>query len=202
MPISGWHGDNMMEPSTKMSLCRGWKITRKEVNMVAMKLLEASCPLPALWTSPCGHLYRTYTRWKASALVPMDRVETGFLKPGMVVTFAPYNMATEVKSVKMHHEVAEALPSDNVGFKVKTVSVKDIRWGYVAGDSKNDLPLDVGNFISQVIILNHPGSIAATHPFWTAARQTSGRRLALRQEAGRQPKAPKSGDSAIIQIIP
>merc|ERR1712157_378315 len=36
--------------------------------------------------------------------VPVGRVETGVIKPGMVVTFAPANVTTEVKSVEMHHE--------------------------------------------------------------------------------------------------
>lgn len=36
--------------------------------------------------------------------VPVGRVETGILKPGMFVTFAPSNVSTEVKSVEMHHE--------------------------------------------------------------------------------------------------
>ncbi|EDL84460.1 rCG38992 [Rattus norvegicus] len=46
----------------------------------------------------------------------------------MVVTFAPVNVTTEVKSVEMHHEaLSEALPGDNVGFNVKNVSVKDVR---------------------------------------------------------------------------
>ncbi|KAI5277609.1 Elongation Factor 1-Alpha 1 [Manis pentadactyla] len=41
----------------------------------------------------------------------------------------------------MHHEVLlEALPGDSVSFSVKTVSVKDIRCGNVAGNSKNDPP--------------------------------------------------------------
>lgn len=71
--------------------------------------------------------------------VPVGRVETGFPKPGMVVTFAPANLTTEVKSVEMHHEaLAEALPGDNVGFNVKNVSVKDIRRGNVAGGSRKD----------------------------------------------------------------
>ena len=56
----------------------------------------------------------------------MGRVETGVLKPGMVVTFAPANVTTEVKSVEMHHEaLSGALPGDNVGFNVKDVSVKE-----------------------------------------------------------------------------
>merc|ERR1712073_262618 len=71
--------------------------------------------------------------------VPVGRVETGQLKAGMVVTFAPMNITTEVKSVEMHHEQVEAAsPGDNVGFNVKNLSVKDIKRGYVASDSKND----------------------------------------------------------------
>lgn len=81
----------------------------------------------------------------------MGRVETGILKPGMVVTFAPVNVTTEVKSVEMHHEaLSEALPGDNVGFNVKNVSVKDIRRGNVAGDSRNDPPQEAASFTSQV----------------------------------------------------
>ena len=58
--------------------------------------------------------------------VPVGRVETGILKPGCVVNFAPVNLTTEVKSVEMRHEaMAEALPGDNVGFNIKNVSVKD-----------------------------------------------------------------------------
>lgn len=83
--------------------------------------------------------------------VPVGRVETGLLKPGMVVTFAPVNVTTEVKSVEMHHEaLSEALPGDNVGFNVKNVSVKDIRRGNVAGDSKSDPPMEAASFTAQV----------------------------------------------------
>ncbi len=127
--------------------------------------------------------------WLGIGTVPVGRVETGILKPGMVVTFAPVNVTTEVKSVEMHHEaLSEAMPGDNVGFNVKNVSVKDIRRGNVAGDSKNDPPQEAASFTAQVssvnfcshyslqqtwavitsfilshqvIILNHPGQISA-----------------------------------------
>lgn len=63
--------------------------------------------------------------WAGIGTVPVGRVETGVLKPGMVVTFAPANITTEVKSVEMHHTALdEASPGDNVGFNVKNVSVK------------------------------------------------------------------------------
>lgn len=35
--------------------------------------------------------------------VPVGRVETGVLKPGMNVVFAPVNITTDVKTLEMHH---------------------------------------------------------------------------------------------------
>ena len=93
--------------------------------------------------------------------MPVGRVETGIIKPGMVVTFAPNQLTTEVKSVEMHHEsMPEAVPGDNVGFNVKNVSVKEIKRGNVCGDSKKDSPEGCSDFNAQVIILNHPGQIS------------------------------------------
>ena len=84
----------------------------------------------------------------------MGRVETGIIKPGMVVTFAPSAISTEVKSVEMHHEsLPEALPGDNVGFNVKNVSVKELKRGYVASDSKNDPAKESSNFVAQVSLV-------------------------------------------------
>lgn len=101
--------------------------------------------------------------------VPVGRVETGILRPGMVVTFAPVNITTEVKSVEMHHEaLSEALPGDNVGFNVKNVSVKDIRRGNVCGDSKSDPPQEAAQFTSQV-----SGSAGVQSPFLSRAVEGS-----------------------------
>lgn len=88
--------------------------------------------------------------------VPVGRVETGIIKPGMTVCFGPTGLVTEVKSVEMHHEsLPEAVPGDNVGFNVKNVSVKDIHRGHVASDAKNDPCADTDMFEAQVIIMNH-----------------------------------------------
>ena len=73
------------------------------------------------------------------------------LQPGMVVVFAPSALTTEVKSVEMHHEsLPEAHPGDNVGFNVKNVSVKELKRGFVASDSKNDPAKEATNFTAQV----------------------------------------------------
>lgn len=81
--------------------------------------------------------------------VPVGRVETGVLKPGMLIRFAPGKIEAECKSVEMHHEsLPEAIPGDNVGFNIKGVSVKDIKRGNVASDAKNDPAKEVTNFYS------------------------------------------------------
>merc|ERR1712169_137571 len=43
----------------------------------------------------------------------------------------------------------------------KNVSVKDIRRGNVASDSKNDPAMGAASFNAQVIVLNHPGQVGA-----------------------------------------
>lgn len=69
----------------------------------------------------------------------------------MVVVFAPSGLTTEVKSVEMHHEsLPEAYPGDNVGFNVKNVSVKELKRGFVASDSKNDPAKEATEFTAQV----------------------------------------------------
>ena len=131
----------------------------------------------------------------------------------MVVTFAPVNVTSEVKSVEMHHEsLPEAGPGDNVGFNVKNVSVKDIRRGNVASDSKNDPAKEAKTFNAQVIVLNHPGEIGNgyspvldCHTAHIACKFTEllekiDRRSGKKMEDF--PKKVKSGDAAIVKMTP
>ena len=92
--------------------------------------------------------------------VPVGRVETGVLKPGMMTRLAPCGVESELKSVEMRHEVlSDVKPGDNVGFNVRNVTIKDIRRGYVSSDAKNKPATGCENFTVQVIIMEHPGQI-------------------------------------------
>merc|ERR1711964_22178 len=46
VPISGWHGDNMIEASTNMTWYKGWNVERKEGKANGMTLLEALDSIP------------------------------------------------------------------------------------------------------------------------------------------------------------
>lgn len=216
VPLSGWHGDNMLEPSTNMPWFKGAEITRPSGTKVARTLIEAidaieppARPSDKPLRLPLQDVYKI----GGIGTVPVGRVETGVIKPGMTVVFAPAGLSTEVKSVEMHHEsVPEGVPGDNVGFNVKNVSTKDIRRGFVTSDAKNDPAKESASFIAQVIILNHPGQISAgyTPVVDCHTSHTSCKFIELKAKIDRRtnvvteenPKSVKSGDSAIVKMVP
>ncbi|KAM0709517.1 hypothetical protein Q7P35_003556 [Cladosporium inversicolor] len=199
VPISGFNGDNMIDVSSNCPWYKGWeKETKsKATGKTLLEAIDAIDPPAVPPTSPSVFPSRMSTR----------------LAGGMVVTFAPAGVTTEVKSVEMHHEqLSEGLPGDNVGFNVKNVSVKEIRRGNVAGDSKNDPPKGCDSFNAQVIVLNHPGQVGAgyapvldCHTAHIACKfsellEKIDRRSGKSIESG--PKFIKSGDAAIVKMVP
>jgi elongation factor 1-alpha len=204
VPISGWTGDNMVEKSDNMKWYKG---------PCLLEALDEINPPERPTDKPLRIPLQDVYKIGGIGTVPVGRVETGVLKPGMVVQFAPSRIQTEVKSVEMHHEsLPEANPGDNVGFNVKNVSVKDIRRGYVASDSKKDPAFEAEDFTAQVIVLNHPGQIgngyAPVLDCHTAhiACKFSDIKSKIDKRSGKEveasPKFIKSGDAAIVVLVP
>ena len=204
IPISGWVGDNMIEASENMSWYNGPTL---------LAALDALRPPKRPVDKPLRLPLQDVYKIGGIGTVPVGRVETGAIKAGMVVTFGPMNTTTEVKSVEMHHEqVEQALPGDNVGFNVKNLSVKDIKRGYVASDSKNDPCTDTEMFVAQVIVFNHPGEIRNgytpvldCHTCHIACkfekiREKVDKRTGAVTEA--EPACIKSQDAAMVELTP
>eukprot|EP00759_Apiculatamorpha_spiralis_P058027 PhF_6_TR8940/c0_g1_i1/m.4/K03231/EEF1A; elongation factor 1-alpha len=204
VPISGWQGDNMIESSTNMPWYKGPTLLQALDNLEPpVRPVEKPLRLPLQDVYKIGGI----------GTVPVGRVETGVLKPGDVVTFAPTGLTTEVKSIEMHHEsLPEATPGMNIGFNVKNVAVKDIRRGFVCGNSKQDPPREADTFTAQVIVLNHPGAISngytpvldchTAHIACKFAEIESKIDRRSGKELEKEPKSIKNGDAAIVRMAP
>ena len=204
IPISGWHGDNMLELSANMPWYKGPYLLQA-LNEIKPPKRPVNKPLRL----PLQDVYKI----GGIGTVPVGRVETGIIKPGMNVVFGPMGQTSEVKSVEMHHEkLAEAIPGDNVGFNVKGLSVTDIKRGYVASDSKNVPAMDTEYFKAQVIVMNHPGQIMngyapvldchTCHIACKFAEIESKMDKRTGKVTEEFPKSIKSQDAAIVKMIP
>jgi len=204
VPISGWNGDNMLERSANMPWYKG-PILIEALDLIVPPTRPTDKPLRL----PLQDVYKI----GGIGTVPVGRVETGVIKPGMVVQFAPSELTTEVKSVEMHHEsMPEATPGDNVGFNVKGLSVKDLKRGYVASDSKREPAKETVDFTAQVIVLNHPNEIRAgytpvldchtCHIACKFAELQSKMDKRTGKELEKEPKAVKSGDACMVKLTP
>lgn len=204
VPISGFEGDNILERSPNMPWYKGPTLTE-----ALDEFKQPKRPVLKPLRLPLQDVYKI----GGIGTVPVGRVETGTLKPGMLIVFAPKGVSAECKSVEMHHEsVDEATPGNNVGFNIKGLSVKDIKRGFVAGDAKNDPPADTESFVAHTIIMNHPGEIKAGYTpvidchtahiackfqeLLTKADKRSGKKTED------NPKFLKSGDAGQVRLQP
>ncbi|KAH0485851.1 MAG: hypothetical protein KVP17_004398 [Porospora cf. gigantea B] len=204
VPISGFVGDNMLDQSTNMPWYKGPTLVAALDMMVPPKR-----PTDKPLRLPLQDVYKI----GGIGTVPVGRVETGVIKSGMQIQFAPTGLITECKSVEMHHEsVPEAHPGDNVGFNVKSVAVKDLKRGYVASDSKSNPAFAVENFTSQVIVLNHPGEIKNGYSPVLDAHTAhicckfANIQAKMDKRTGKvleeNPKVVKSGDACLVVLEP
>tara|TARA_B100000686_G_C16758064_1_gene956869 strand:- start:737 stop:2038 length:1302 start_codon:yes stop_codon:yes gene_type:complete len=204
VPISGWHGDNMIESGNNMKWYKGPTL---------LEALDGIKPPKRPIDKPLRLPLQDVYKIGGVGTVPVGRVETGILKPGTSIQFAPSGIITDCKDVEMHHEKLEqAMPGDNVGFNIKNVSVKDIKRGYVASNNKDHPAKETEKFTSQVIIMNHPGQISNgyapvldCHTAHIACKfkditQKIDRRTGKVMEEN--PKYIKNGDASIVVLEP
>ncbi|KAL3762018.1 hypothetical protein ACHAWU_002114 [Discostella pseudostelligera] len=204
VPISGWMGDNITEKSMNMNWYGGPTLLDALDNLTPPKR-TVGLPLRI----PIQDVYKI----GGIGTVPVGRVETGSIKPGITVQFAPSGIKAEVISCEVHHEtLLEVGPGNNVGFNVKNVALKDLRRGDVASDANDNPASAVSSFEAQLIVMNHPGKISIgycpvvdCHTAHVACSITSIREK-LDRRSGKvveeNPEFIQNGDAAIVTMAP
>lgn len=204
VPISGYGGDNITEKSANMSWYEGPTLLEALDNVTPPKRASEK-PLRV----PLQDVYKI----GGVGTVPVGRVETGILKPGTRVLFAPTGVIGEVQAVEMHHEtLSQAGPGDNVGFNCTGVAVSDLRRGYVASDADNDPAVGVTSFEAQIIIMNYPGKIRkgytpmvdvhTAHVPCTFAHIKEKMDRKTGKVIETNPEFVEEGDACIVELVP
>ena len=203
IPTSGWTGDNLVKKSENMDWYKGPTL------MEALDNLDVPAkPTNKPLRIPVQDVY-TIT---GIGTVPVGRVETGVLKPGMNLVFMPSNKTSEVKSIEMHHsEIPIAEPGDNIGMSLRGVAKNEIHRGDVGGPVDNP-PTVAKEFIGQIIVIHHPTAIAVGytpvlhyHTGQIACRFTELiKKIDARtgQVVEENPSFLKTGDAAWIKLEP
>jgi elongation factor 1-alpha len=203
IPYSAWEGENVVKTQGKMSWYKG-KTLVETLDELKAPPLPTDKPL----RMPIQDVYNI----KGVGAVPVGRVETGILKPGDKIVFMPSGKEGEVKSIEAHHEqLPQAGPGDNIGFNVRGITRQDVARGDVVGHP-NDKPTVAKEFIAQIVVLNHPTAIPVNYTpvFHLHTSQLSCRFAELQKKLDSKtgqvkeenPKFLKSGDAAIVKIIP
>ena len=206
VPVSAFAGDNVKEKG-KLDWWDGLTFLKAVDNF---KEPEKPTNLPLRW--PIQDVYTI----KGVGTVPVGKVETGVMKPGMQLIFKPSmkpgGATGEAKTIEMHHEqLSQAVPGDNVGVNMRGIAKNEIRRGDVAGPT-NDPPTVAKAFTAQIMVLNHPSVITKGYTpvfhcytaqvacrFDEIQKKLDPKTGAVKEE---NPDFIKTGDAAIVKIVP
>jgi len=216
IPLSAWHGDNLNELSPNMTWWKGWSVEQKgsilaKRGKTLLEALDVMLPPERCTTKPFRMSITEVYKVGGIGTVAVGRIQTGILKPGMVMKISPQCITSTAESIEMCHEaMAEAIDGDFVGVQIKNVSINEVRRGDVMSDAKNDPGKDVVTFLAQVIILNHPTEI---HSGYQPMMNIHSKSVAIRfktikekvdRRSGKvleeNPESIKEGDAAMVQI--
>jgi elongation factor 1-alpha len=203
IPTSAYNGDNLTKKSDKMPWYKGDTL---------LGYLDALKPPEKPTTKPLRVPIQDAYTITGVGTVPVGRVETGVMKPGMKLIFMPSGAVGEVKTIEMHHEVLnEAVPGDNIGFNVRGIGKGDVKRGDVAGPVDNP-PMVAEEFTAQMVVLQHPSALTVGYTpvlhvhtaqvacqFTELVKKIDPKTGAVAEE---HPQFLKAGDVAVVKMKP
>ena len=195
IPASAFEGDNIKENSSNTPWYTGPTIL-ESINDLPVPKDATDAPLRL----PIQDVYTI----SGIGTVPVGRVETGTMKPGMKVVFQPSGASGELKSIEMHHqEVPEASAGANVVFNVRGVGKEDVRRGDVLGPADNP-PKVAKRFKAQIIVMQHPSVITVgyTPVFHAHTAQVACTFEQIQDTQGKDLDFIKAGDAAVVWVRP
>ena len=204
IPLSAYHGDNVVKKSTNMDWYKGPTLVEAMDQHIKPPEKLTNKPLRL----PIQDIYSI----TGVGAVPVGRVETGSLKVGDKIVFMPSGAEAEVKSIEMHHkQMDEAEPGSNIGFNVRGVGKGDVHKGDIAGHLDNP-PAVAKSFTGQIIVLQHPTVITKgyTPVFHIGTGHVAGKITELVKKIDpktgavikEHPDMLKPGDAAVIKVEP
>jgi len=216
IPISGLHGQNLDQCSSKIPWYGGWISERRNRRVSGITLGEA---FDVIYVN--RGLVKPLRITLRGTKMDLDygelfhgRVEAGHLKLGMVVNFSPINITSKVKTIwRRNDKVEEAFRGDNIRFCVFEEQKCEVTGGMVVSDSNNNPAKKVKSFLATVsIIANHPvemnvgyQSVLFCHNVHVTCTFQELRQkidIRTRRVLEENPKMVKTGDGALIKIVP
>jgi len=202
VPISAWKGDNVVNKTDNL----------KYAEKTLLETLDDLTAPPAPTDKPLRLPVQDVYNIKGVGAIPVGRIETGTLKSGDKVIFMPSGKTGEVKDLEEHHQkISVAKPGNNIGFSVRGIGTADVKRGDVMGPVTNP-PKVAASFTAQIVVLNHPTAIPVgyTPVFHLHTAQMSMSLTEIQKKldpktgtvAEENPKFLKTGDAAIVKIVP
>lgn len=180
IPISGVKGVNLTEDGPKFSWFDGFSYQTKlpagtktanavvgEDGTIKVSTLEGALNAQEIPKRPIDKPLRMPITEIHSitgfGLIYTGRVDSGFIRPGMQVSFQPSGVTGEVKTLQIHRtDQKEVVCGENVGMALKSGAkgnLNQIRKGNVISETKNN-PCQIYQACkARLVIIDHPKGI-------------------------------------------
>merc|ERR1711915_327254 len=166
IPISGFHGINIIDDGEKFAWFKGWT-NEKEPGSAAIFTLEGALnsqiPPPRPIDKPLRMPIDSVHKIPGIGMVYTGRVSTGVIKPGMTISVQPTGVIAECKTLEIHKVARkEVLAGENCGVALKAPTKGNstlIKPGNVFSDTKNG-PCEIFEAArAKIVIVEHPKGI-------------------------------------------